>query len=236
MDNTSAAERWCVAPVFIVDDVVLTANYYRDTLGFASTGSGASHRPSAWCDAVEFVLMLSQFRVTGVMRHELGGRSGTSSWTPTSGWPMQTHCSLSCHRRAPPSRAASGPSPTVVATSKSRTAMATTLLWSHLVTLARGAPRARMVAYFASELHGLPEREDAMPSRTSATSSRGHRCRVSLLHATARLRSRAPTGPELRVVAREDVRLAFNTRTARRRVATDAGRPENRSQAAGIGS
>jgi len=25
---------WSVAPYFIVDDVVRTANYYRDTLGF----------------------------------------------------------------------------------------------------------------------------------------------------------------------------------------------------------
>ena len=32
--NASASPRWSVAPYFIVDDVVTTANYYRDTLGF----------------------------------------------------------------------------------------------------------------------------------------------------------------------------------------------------------
>jgi predicted enzyme related to lactoylglutathione lyase len=34
-ENASARPRWNVAPYFIVDDVVATANYYRDTLGFA---------------------------------------------------------------------------------------------------------------------------------------------------------------------------------------------------------
>ncbi|HEX7794685.1 MAG TPA: VOC family protein [Vicinamibacterales bacterium] len=33
--HASTLSRWYVAPYFIVDDVVATANYYRDTLGFA---------------------------------------------------------------------------------------------------------------------------------------------------------------------------------------------------------
>ena len=35
----AAQPRWSIAPYFIVDDVVATANYYRDTLGFAYEGS-----------------------------------------------------------------------------------------------------------------------------------------------------------------------------------------------------
>ena len=35
MDNNAiATTRWGIAPYFIVDDVVTTANYYRDKLGF----------------------------------------------------------------------------------------------------------------------------------------------------------------------------------------------------------
>lgn len=33
--TNSAKPRWAIAPYFLVDDVVSTANYYRDKLGFA---------------------------------------------------------------------------------------------------------------------------------------------------------------------------------------------------------
>jgi predicted enzyme related to lactoylglutathione lyase len=68
MDTTSAAERWSVAPVFIVDDVVRTANYYRDTLGFAYDRIWGE--PPSFCMVRRggVVLMLSEFPVTGVMR------------------------------------------------------------------------------------------------------------------------------------------------------------------------
>jgi predicted enzyme related to lactoylglutathione lyase len=33
-DNTDPSARWRIAPYFVVDDVVSTANYYRDKLGF----------------------------------------------------------------------------------------------------------------------------------------------------------------------------------------------------------
>jgi uncharacterized glyoxalase superfamily protein PhnB len=34
MTNTVSAPRWSIAPYFIVKDVISTANYYRDKLGF----------------------------------------------------------------------------------------------------------------------------------------------------------------------------------------------------------
>jgi predicted enzyme related to lactoylglutathione lyase len=60
--------RWSIAPYFIVDDVVTTANYYRDKLGF--------HYERFWGDPPCFcmvtrngiVIMLAQLEVTGVMR------------------------------------------------------------------------------------------------------------------------------------------------------------------------
>jgi predicted enzyme related to lactoylglutathione lyase len=60
--------RWSVAPYFIVDDVVATANFYRDQLGF--------HYERFWGDPPCFcmvgrggiIIMLSQFSKTGVMR------------------------------------------------------------------------------------------------------------------------------------------------------------------------
>jgi predicted enzyme related to lactoylglutathione lyase len=60
--------RWNVAPYFIVDDVVTTANFYRDKLGF--------HYERFWQDPPAFcmvkrsgiIIMLSQVGVTGRMR------------------------------------------------------------------------------------------------------------------------------------------------------------------------
>ena len=59
---------WSIAPYFIVDDVVESANYYRDTLGF--------HYERLWGDPPRFcmvkrngiVIMLSQLYTTGLMR------------------------------------------------------------------------------------------------------------------------------------------------------------------------
>jgi hypothetical protein len=33
-DTAANTERWSIAPYFIVDDLVASANYYRDKLGF----------------------------------------------------------------------------------------------------------------------------------------------------------------------------------------------------------
>jgi predicted enzyme related to lactoylglutathione lyase len=60
--------RWSIAPYFIVDDVVTTANYYRDQLGF--------HYERFWGEPPSFcmvtrnsiVIMLGQLERTGVMR------------------------------------------------------------------------------------------------------------------------------------------------------------------------
>lgn len=64
----SAPLRWTIAPYFLVDDVVATANYYRDKLGF--------HYERFWGDPPAFcmvkrsgiVIMLSQTHETGVGR------------------------------------------------------------------------------------------------------------------------------------------------------------------------
>lgn len=67
-DNAVGRPRWSIAPYFIVDDVVTTANYYRDQLGF--------HYERLWGEPPCFcmvrrngvVIMLGQFVRTGVMR------------------------------------------------------------------------------------------------------------------------------------------------------------------------
>ena len=64
----SVRPRWSVAPYFIVDDVVATANFYRDKLGF--------HFERFWGEPPCFTIMtrngaaimLSQFEQAGLMR------------------------------------------------------------------------------------------------------------------------------------------------------------------------
>ena len=67
-DQVSARPRWSVAPYFIVDDVVATANYYRDKLGFAYDRFWGE--PAAFCMVCRngVVIMLSQLEERGVMR------------------------------------------------------------------------------------------------------------------------------------------------------------------------
>jgi uncharacterized glyoxalase superfamily protein PhnB len=60
--------QWSIAPYFIVDDVVGTANYYRDKLGF--------HYERFWGEPPRFcmvkrggiIIMLSQLAATGAVR------------------------------------------------------------------------------------------------------------------------------------------------------------------------
>jgi len=68
-DNVARTrQHWAIAPFFIVDDVVSTANYYRDKLGF--------HYDRFWNEPPSFcmvkrsgiVIMLAQLGTTGVMR------------------------------------------------------------------------------------------------------------------------------------------------------------------------
>ena len=60
--------QWGVAPYFIVDDVVATANYYRDKLGFGYDRFWGE--PASFCMVRRngVVVMLSQLEVTGGMR------------------------------------------------------------------------------------------------------------------------------------------------------------------------
>jgi predicted enzyme related to lactoylglutathione lyase len=59
---------WSVAPYFIVDDVVSTANYYRDKLGF--TYKRFWNDPPSFCMVrrADVIIMLSQLERQGVMR------------------------------------------------------------------------------------------------------------------------------------------------------------------------
>ena len=67
-DVPSNQPRWNVAPYLVVDDVVATANYYRDTLGF-DYDRFWNEPPSfcmVWRNGV--CIMLAQLGQTGVMR------------------------------------------------------------------------------------------------------------------------------------------------------------------------
>lgn len=59
---------WSIAPYFIVDDVVSTANYYRDALGF--TYKRFWNDPPSFCMVQRsgIVIMLAQLERSGVMR------------------------------------------------------------------------------------------------------------------------------------------------------------------------
>lgn len=59
---------WTIAPYFIVDDVVGTANYYRDKLGFSYERFWGD--PPRFCMVKRdgIIIMLSQLAVTGLMR------------------------------------------------------------------------------------------------------------------------------------------------------------------------
>ena len=67
-DNVANPPRWNIAPYFIVDDVVTTANYYRDKLGFQYERFWGE--PPCFCMVQRsgIVIMLAQFEKTGFMR------------------------------------------------------------------------------------------------------------------------------------------------------------------------
>lgn len=78
--NSVAQPQWSIAPYFIVDDVVATANFYRDKLGF--------HYERFWGDPPAFcmvkragiVIMLNQLRNSGVMRPNGKAIAGVEAW------------------------------------------------------------------------------------------------------------------------------------------------------------
>ena len=67
-DTVAAQPRWCIAPYFVVDDVVATANYYRDKLGFSYERFW--NDPPSFCMVRRsgVVIMLAQLEQSGVMR------------------------------------------------------------------------------------------------------------------------------------------------------------------------
>ncbi len=67
-DSVINQPRWSIAPYLVVDDVVTTANYYRDKLGFKYERFWGE--PPCFCMVHRsgIVIMLGQLEVTGVMR------------------------------------------------------------------------------------------------------------------------------------------------------------------------
>jgi len=67
-DNVTNRPRWNIAPYFIVDDVAVTADYYRDKLGFQYDRLWGE--PPCFCMVYRsgIVIMLKQVEQTGVMR------------------------------------------------------------------------------------------------------------------------------------------------------------------------
>ncbi len=68
LETAAAQRRWSIAPCFIVDDVVATANFYRDKLGFRYERFWGE--PPRFCMVYRngVVIMLSQQVKTGLMR------------------------------------------------------------------------------------------------------------------------------------------------------------------------
>jgi len=67
-DSVINQPRWSIAPYFVVDDVVTTANFYRDKLGFEYERFWGE--PPCFCMVrrSRIVIMLKQLEVIGVMR------------------------------------------------------------------------------------------------------------------------------------------------------------------------
>ena len=83
MEDTAgrpAPPRWSIAPYFLVDDVVATANFYRDKLGFAYERFWGE--PSAFCMVYRrgVVIMLSQLEERGLARPNSRVDPERSAW------------------------------------------------------------------------------------------------------------------------------------------------------------
>jgi predicted enzyme related to lactoylglutathione lyase len=74
------SSQWRIAPYFIVDDVVSTANYYRDKLGFQYDRFWGE--PPCFCMIKRggIIIMLSQLEKTGFMRPNHVAASGSDAW------------------------------------------------------------------------------------------------------------------------------------------------------------
>ena len=92
--------RWSIAPYFVVDDVVTTANYYRDKLGFKYERFWGE--PPCFCMVHRsgIVIMLGQLEVmASCALTELSIRKGEPG-TPTSGSITWMHSMWSSNPRA----------------------------------------------------------------------------------------------------------------------------------------
>ena len=67
-DNSDSRPQWFIAPYFIVDDVVATANFYRDKLGFNYERFWGE--PPGFCMVQRsgIVIMLKQLEESGLVR------------------------------------------------------------------------------------------------------------------------------------------------------------------------
>ena len=67
-DQSAARPRWCIAPYFLVPDVVASANYYRDKLGFSYERFYGE--PASFCmvERRGVVVMLARNEADGALR------------------------------------------------------------------------------------------------------------------------------------------------------------------------
>ena len=78
--TTPNERRWGIAPYFLVEDVVSTANFYRDRLGFRYERFWGN--PPAFCMVTRggIVIMLSQHGAAGVMRPNHRAVAESDAW------------------------------------------------------------------------------------------------------------------------------------------------------------
>ena len=79
-ESGAGRPRWAIAPYFIVDDVVATANYYRDKLGFSYERFW--NEPPSFCMVKRggVVIMLAQLENRGNMRPNHAVDPEGSAW------------------------------------------------------------------------------------------------------------------------------------------------------------
>ncbi|HMF15441.1 MAG TPA: VOC family protein [Gemmataceae bacterium] len=79
-DNATDRPRWTIAPYFIVDDVVASADYYRDKLGFYYERFWGE--PPCFCMVQRkgVVIMLKQLEKKGLMRPNHVADPEEGSW------------------------------------------------------------------------------------------------------------------------------------------------------------
>ncbi|HYK38300.1 VOC family protein [Alloacidobacterium sp.] len=77
---TEIKPRWNIAPSFIVDDVVDTANFYRDKLGFRYERFWGEPPCFTMVNRSGITIMLSQFEKTGLMRPNSAADPEGSAW------------------------------------------------------------------------------------------------------------------------------------------------------------